>query len=83
MSTSEPSSSLQQAADRLNAALQAIEVRLQQKPDASGEEVALLEAENMQLHEENQRLRELLEDLETRLEMSILQVEELMRGQES
>jgi hypothetical protein len=77
-----PQHSLTQAAERLNTAIIALEQRLHQ-PSEPNVEIDLLEKENMRLHEENQGLRELLELLDVRLEMSILQMEELMRGKES
>lgn len=81
MESKKPQHSLTQAAERLNTAILTLEQRLHQRAEPNAE-IELLEKENMQLHEENQSLRGLLEELETRLEMSILQVEELMRGQE-
>ncbi len=69
-----------QAAERLNAALSRLEQRIidLRQDRGSQPELELLERENLQLHEENRHLRDLLDALEMRLELSIVQLESLM-----
>lgn len=76
--------SLSQAALRLNQAFDLLEgriARLQQERDRRPE-TKLLEQENLQLYEENRRLCELLESLEMRLELSLVQLENLIHDEE-